>query len=130
MNNELQDRLRIFMEKEQMDQKEMAQLLKKPQSTISRYVGGQLKIPTSVLKELHIKKKLNFNWFYMGTGSMKVREHEKPTITTDLKEVKVTLAAYDARMNRMQTIIDQLVRDLYDSEGKRDTSGTHSSTQS
>lgn len=128
MNNELHDRLRIFMEKEQLDQKEMARMLNKPQSTISRYVGGQLRIPTAVLKELHIKKKLNFNWFYMGTGSMKVREHEKPTITTDIKEVKVTLAAYEARMNRMQTIIDQLVRYVYDSEAKVDTTGTQNST--
>lgn len=127
MDNALHDRLRIFMEKEQLDQKEMAKMLNKPQSTISRYVGGQLRIPTAVLKELHIKKKLNFNWFYMGTGSMKVREHEKPTITTDVKEVRVTLAAHEARMNGMQKTIDRLVRDLYDPEAKRDTSGTHNS---
>jgi transcriptional regulator with XRE-family HTH domain len=110
------ERLRIFMEKEGLDQEDLARLIKKNQPTISKYLTGTLRIPPKLILEMHFKYKLNFNWYYAGTGRRKVTELEKKTLLTETTELKGMIMQDTARIDKLEDTVAKLVRDLYSKE--------------
>ena len=120
-------RLRLFMEKEGMQQEELAALVRKSQPHISKYFSGVLKIPLEVVKTLHLHRDLNYTWFFHGTGNMKVHTKDKPTLLTDIRELNAMMGVVVASQETMRDLILKLSRDFYaDKNEKRDTTGTQS----
>lgn len=120
-------RLKLFMESEGMQQDELAALVRKTQPHISKYFSGVLKVPLSVVKILHLKRDLNYTWFFHGTGSKKVHEKDKPTLLTDIRELNAMIGVIVANQESMRDLINKLSRDFYASKNeKRDTTGTQS----
>lgn len=112
-NNERNNRLRLFIDREGISQIELAESLGKDPSAISKYCAGKLAIPHQVLKTLHLKYRLNFNWFFMGTGTMKVNEKEPRRITTDLTDILASIGLLIAAQEGTDKKLDRLVRDFY-----------------
>jgi transcriptional regulator with XRE-family HTH domain len=106
-------RLRLFMEREGITQDEMAELLDTNQSTVSKYLSGKLKIPLKVVKVLHLKKHLNYEWFFHGTGTVKKGVLEKRNIQTDLVDIHAGLGLMMASQDQMRDLLNKLVRDFY-----------------
>jgi hypothetical protein len=127
MKNQEAERLRMFMEKENISSDEMQTIADKPQSTISKYLNGHLRIPANVVKRLHFKYHLNFNWFYLGTGSMKVKALEKKDLVTDLTEMKADILQLSSKLLRAEETISKLVEDFYSFRNNTHTQQGHNS---
>ena len=113
MINQERERLRMFMDSENITQDDLAALIKKNQSHISKYLSGGLKIPSSLIRAMHFEYKLNFNWFYAGTGHRKLKELEKKTLLTDTTDLKVRIMQDAARIDKLEDTLVKLVRDFY-----------------
>lgn len=70
-----------------LSQKDLAEVLGVKQDLISRYENGAYTIPLDIVKQLYLKYKMSYVWFFHGIGKPKLDEISKATITTDLKEV-------------------------------------------
>ena len=110
-------RLQLFMDREDLSQKELGRIIGKPASTVNKYLKGKLIIPFQVVKTLHFKFRINFNWFYVGVGHMKLTEKDKDankkSLITDVSDIKVDQAQILARMESMEVKFNKLVRDFY-----------------
>lgn len=103
-------RLRYFMEKEKLTQADVAELFGKDQSRVSKYISGSLKIPLDLVKVLHSKCNLNYSWFFHGTGSIKIKEKEKPSLVTDIIELNAKYAALQHQVDGMRDTINFLLK--------------------
>jgi transcriptional regulator with XRE-family HTH domain len=127
MKNQEAERLRMFMEKENISSEELQNLTKKLQPTISKYLNGHLRIPAAVVKMLHFKYHLNFNWFYLGTGRMKVNVLDKRDLVTDITEMKADILLVTTKLQRAEETIAKLVQDLYAFRNEMHTQQGHTS---
>ena len=127
-------RLRLFIEREELTQYDLAEIVGKGQSTINKYLDGSVKIPLEVVKTLHIKLKLNYSWFFHGEGSMKLRTPEEKKILHNLVDIEAGVGALIAKQESMDETLRKLYRDFYahirnsmsPEEILRDTTGTQS----
>ncbi|WP_432714401.1 hypothetical protein [Pedobacter sp.] len=118
MINQEKERLRMFMELENIEQSDLVILSKKPQSTVSKWLSGDLKIPPTLIRDMHFKYKLNFNWYYAGTGRRKVSELDKKTLLTDTTDLKARILQDAARIDDLEKVVAKLVRDVYSLDKK------------
>ena len=70
-NNE-SERFRLFRKSENLTQKGMAEVLGKEQPTVQRYESGETFVPHDVIRLLNMKLGLSYNWFFNGSGPMKI----------------------------------------------------------
>jgi transcriptional regulator with XRE-family HTH domain len=106
-------RLKLFMEKEGIQQHELAAIVGKTQSHISKYISGVLKVPLEVIKILHLKLGLNYTWFFHGKGNMKINTEDKATLLTDIRELNAMIGTISANQESMRDILNRLVKDFY-----------------
>ncbi len=105
------NRLKLFIERENLTQNDVAVMLGKQQSQISKYISGALFIPLEVVKTLHIERNLNYSWFFHGTGPMKVKDKAKATLVTDIVDLNAKIGALEAQVNKLRGLVDILLKD-------------------
>lgn len=113
MINEEGKRLRLFIEREGISQRELAPIIKKDTAAISRYISGELKIPLNVVKTLHLVFHLNYTWFFHGVGTLKAKAVDKRNIMTDLTDIQAGLGVIMANQEEMREVMNKLIRDFY-----------------
>lgn len=116
-------RFRAFRKKIKMSQVELSEYLtkkkglkKSSQSDISKYELGDYSIPVEIVKAFYLDFKLSYEWFYHGVGTMIIKEPIKKTVTTDLKDILLTLDLIKNKLDKHDSVIKKLVRDVYDKE--------------
>lgn len=105
-------RFRIFRKANNLSQEEMADLLKCSQPQITKYETGANLIPIEVPKKLNSKLQLNYEWFYNGTGSMKVVA-KKPSLN-DTIELSSEVKRLTEELASLKSIVKGLVKAVYD----------------
>lgn len=106
-------RLRMFLEREDLSTYDLAEIIEKPQPTVSKYLTGDLKIPIAVVKTLHLKLRLNYNWFFHGVGTLKVKTDEEKKIIHNLLDIEAGVGGLIAKVENMDNFIKKMARDLY-----------------
>lgn len=106
-------RLQLFMEREGLTHQQLADEYEIDRSQITRYISGILKVPLELVKFLHIKYRINYSWFFHGTGTMKVKELEKRKITTDITDILASQSMILAAMESMREDLNRLAKDFY-----------------
>jgi transcriptional regulator with XRE-family HTH domain len=81
-------RLREFRKAEGLTQAQMGVVLGKDQATVQRYESGEFVISVDVVRILHEKLLLNFQWFFTGKGGRKIVP-EKTNLVTDVKSIEL-----------------------------------------
>lgn len=119
MQNEEGKRLKLFMDREGYNQQDIAKLTKRQQTTISRYISGDMKIPLEFLKTLHLKCNLNYQFIFHGTGTMKYKTAEKRNIMNDVTDMLAGLAIVMESQDQMRADMLKLHRELYDLKQKQ-----------
>ncbi|MBO9674457.1 MAG: hypothetical protein J7577_13500 [Sphingobacteriaceae bacterium] len=107
-------RFRFFCEKYSISAKELSTDLERDKSIISKWLFGKLKVPYDVLKHMHYKYHLNFNWYFLGTGPMKTPGLEKNTLVTDLGDLTATIKMLVAKQEAQDLLVKKLVKAIYD----------------
>lgn len=107
------DRLKLFIEREGITQKDLVELSGKDQAQVSRIINGKLKVPLALVKKLHIKYKLNYTWFFHGTSTVKVKEIEKRKLMNDVTDILATQSMLMQTIEQMRDTINKLAGDLY-----------------
>jgi hypothetical protein len=110
-------RLKQFMELIGLNQYELAPIVKKKQSDISRYITGDRKIPLSVVKILHMQFKMSYSWFFHGDLPMRVKELEQKRIISDLSDIMATISMMMASQDKMRDEMIKLHRIIADKTG-------------
>lgn len=105
-------RLRDFRESLKMNQSEFAEVLNTRQDTLSRYESGKLGIPFDIIRILHRKFKMNYQWFFDGVGPMKTTEVTRPSLITDLSALQVDFEIMKKAYNSQNLKIKALEREL------------------
>ncbi len=82
-------------------------------SHINKYINGGLLIPLDLLKILHRRWLLNYEWFFEGTGSLQVDQLNRRSINHDLTDILASVAVIESSMVQVRRDIKQLSRDLY-----------------
>lgn len=82
-------------------------------SIMSKYMNGITVIPTELVKYLHNKYKLSFNWFYSGIGNPVIKEAEKRTTMHVLTDIMVSVEALAAQQEAINSKVNKLIRDFY-----------------
>lgn len=93
--------LKKFLERENITQAEFAQMLDVKQPVISKYISGLLDVPLDVIKFLHRKYQMSYEWFFEGIGSMKVKEVDKKNLVSDLNDLRDTLSVLQHKVVKM-----------------------------
>ena len=106
-------RLKLFIEREGKSQKEFAELVSITEAKISRYINGQVKIPLSFVKKLHLMFGLNYAWFFHGIGPLKLKAVDKRNILTDLTDMQASLGVIMANQDSMRDLLNRLTREVY-----------------
>lgn len=106
-------RLRLFMEREGLTHLQLSNEYEIDRTQITRYISGYLKVPLDLVKFLHLKYRLNYSWFFHGTGTMKVKELEKRKITTDITDILAAQSMIMAAIESMRDDINKLAKDFY-----------------
>lgn len=107
------NRLKLFMEREGVTQPDIAAMLDVDRSQVSRYISGTQKVPLELVKALHIKYKLNYSWFFHGTGTMKIKELEQKKLMNDITDILATQGMLLATIESMRDTMNKMARDLY-----------------
>ena len=107
------ERLRVFRKAENLTMEELANILgKKNHTTVQRYESGKYNIPISVVKSLHEKLKMSYEWFYHGKGSRLYIE-EKSNLVRDIKTQETSQKILENRVESLERTVKRLVRDFY-----------------
>jgi transcriptional regulator with XRE-family HTH domain len=85
--SEQADRLRFFRDKEELTGKLLAQELGITPGTYSKYESGTITIPIDVIIHLRNKYQLNYEWFFDGRGTRKLKADDKSNIITDIAKI-------------------------------------------
>ncbi len=112
-------KLLLFMDKEKLSQQDLATLIHKNQSDVSRYLNGKLKIPLEVWKVLHLKYGLRYDWIFHTNGPMKNNSKEKPSLIKDINEMNAIVAALTASQERLRLDFNKLHADFYENKHKK-----------
>jgi transcriptional regulator with XRE-family HTH domain len=107
------ERLKLFMEREGITQKDLVELIGKDQSEVSRIINGKIKVPLALVKKLHLKYKLNYTWFFHGTSTVKVKEIEKRKLMNDVTDILATQSMLMQTVEQMRDTINKLAGDFY-----------------
>lgn len=112
-------RFKDFRQTIGLTQVELADALGVKQDVISRYESGKYTIPLDVVKQLYLKYKLSYTWFFHGYGKQRVDDVARATISTDLKEVllennilKEKIKVLEDRFERLDISIDKRISNL------------------
>lgn len=108
------ERFRFFCEKFDISVKELSTDLKRDKSIISKWMYGKLKVPYEVLKHMHFRYHLDFNWYFLGTGKMKVPQIEKRNLVTDVSDLTATINMLVAKQTAQDDLIRKLIKVVYD----------------
>ena len=85
-------------------------------SLMSKYMNGNTGVPIELVKFLHNKYKLSFNWFFSGVGNPVIKEAEKKTTMHVLTDILVSVEALAAQQNAIDNKVNKLIRDFYSKE--------------
>lgn len=85
-------------------------------SLMSKYMNGNTGVPIELIKFLHNKYKLSFNWFFSGVGNPVIKEAEKKTTMHVLTDILVSVEALAAQQNAIDNKVNKLIRDFYSKE--------------
>lgn len=102
-------RLQEFMKHVGLKQTDLAELLGTEQPTISKYINGSRKIPLDAVKTLHIKHKLNYNYFFHGTGPLKAGDAPQKLLQ-NMNDIIASLSIIMATVDKLRTEVDALKR--------------------
>lgn len=107
------ERFRVFRKAEGLSLEELAEILgKKNHSTISKYESGTYNIPIGVVKTMHMKLQMSYEWFFHGKGNRKYTA-EKTNLVTDIKSYENAQALISNRVDAIERTLNKLVRDFY-----------------
>lgn len=107
-----------LIEDEGYNQTTIGPVLGRSQGTINKYIQGNLRIPTDLVKELHLKFKMSLNWFYLGTGRMRVSDIEKKDLVTNIADLKLELAIMTNKLESNTQLMDKMYKDFYGEKAK------------
>jgi transcriptional regulator with XRE-family HTH domain len=82
-------------------------------SLMSHYMNGNAGVPIELIKYLHNKYKLSFNWFFSGVGNPVIKEAEKRTTMHVLTDIMVSVEALAAQQEAIDNKVNRLIRDFY-----------------
>lgn len=112
-------RFKDFRQTIGLTQIELAEALGIKQDVVSRYESGKYTIPLDIVKQLYLKYKLSYTWFFHGYGKKIVDEISRATIATDLKEVllennilKEKIKVLEDRFERLDSSIEKRLSNL------------------
>lgn len=98
--------LKTFRKSIKLSQKNLAAELKRPQSIISKYETGDLVIPYDVIKHMHLKYGMNYEWYFHSVPPMRLKPQEsKITLVKDI-------AAMSSNIKFLEEKTKQLEKDL------------------
>lgn len=106
-------RLRQFLEHIKLKSIDLAAELSIERSFISKYLNGALHIPISLIKHLHIKYNLSYQWFFNGVGRKQINVKEERTLITDMGNILASVGAMEAQIEMLNKKVMKLTRDLY-----------------
>ena len=95
-------RLKIFLERNNIKQIEVARLLDIPKSSMTRYLKGISQLPTEHALVLRDKYNLSLNWFYAGSGYMVSKKEDDRNLITDIAELRAHLEMANAKIKRLE----------------------------
>ena len=103
----------MVMEELNLFQEDIGVILGKDQSTISRYKSGAVKIPNEVLKTLHLKLKVNINWWYTGVKPIILGEIDKKNRVNEFYDIIVSQEMILAQLAEQGELLQKLTTDFY-----------------
>lgn len=112
--NEDYKRFGMFLETVGVTATELCHDTGRDKSIVSKWVNGKLKPPYSILKYLHKKYNLNFNWYFEGTGQPVLKTVDKRNLLTDVNDLVATIKMLTAKQQQQDKIIKELARKLFD----------------
>lgn len=98
-------RLKLFRKQKKLTQLQLADILKKEQTTISKYERGDLFIPPEDIKILRDSLGLSYEWFYNNEGSMDVDSKSDIIEQTVNEDLKSKLDQLELRIKKLESII-------------------------
>jgi len=106
-------RLRAFIDLLDIPKMEFAAAMDITPPMVTKYLDGTVKIPIELVKKMNTKYNLSFTWFFTGNGSKKAGTEEKK-LAHDFGFLIQSVASMEAMIERQNTKIDKLARDLYE----------------
>lgn len=82
-------------------------------SLMSKYMNGATGVPIDLVKYLHNKYKLSFNWFFSGVGNPVIKEAEKKTTMHVLTDMLVSVEALSSQIESINGKVNKLIKDFY-----------------
>lgn len=103
----------MVMEELNLSQEDMGRILGRQQSIISKYKSGALKIPAHVIKTLHLKLKVNINWWYADTKPIILGEIDKKNRVNEFYDIILSQSIILAQLDAQGELIQKLSADFY-----------------
>jgi len=103
-----------------LSQQELAEVLTKElntpfeQSKVSKYSRGIYAVPLEVLKVLHVKYQLSYEWFFHGTGRMLVREVKKQMLVTETAAIRNSYELLEKLVASLRADLNKVYKDFYE----------------
>lgn len=104
--------LRVFRKAENLTQDELAKILNKTQATIQKYESGEILVPSEIVKKLHEKLQMHYDWWYEKTGPRKSVSTKK-NLVRDINAMENDLALLNQKYNQLEALMKKLYRDFY-----------------
>jgi hypothetical protein len=119
MLNEEGKRLGMFIERVcKLSQRAFAEEVTTPEkpiraSDINKYIQGNAIIPSYLLKVMHRKWRLNYEWIFDGTGALQVDKLDQRKISHDLTDILASVSVIERMVIQLKRDQNQLARDFY-----------------
>ncbi len=98
-----------------INQRDLAKVLGKSQSTIAKYCSGDYYIPFEVVKLLHKKFKMSYDWYFDNKGSITIEPKElKKTLVSDVTDLRSTVRILEGKLKTLTRNFDSLHTEYHD----------------
>ena len=107
------ERLKFFRKAEGLSQTELGEALGCHQTQVFKYENGKNIIPLDVVKIIHAKFNMSYDWFYHGTGNPKAVKHEKKLVT-NISDMANNILILEQQIKVLKAEIRKIGSDFYE----------------
>jgi len=111
-------RFKEFLKKIEVKAIKMAEILNVQRGTVSKYIQGDVRIPSDTVVFLRKEYGLSFEFFYCGVRPIIVKDVKDKNLVTSTEELKMQLTLIANRLESYTSITDKLVKEVYSKASK------------
>jgi len=100
-----------FLKKIETKPINMAAILEVQRGTISKYISGEIRIPSDTVVFLHKEYKLSFDFHFCGIRPILVKDQKEKNLVTSTEELKMQVNLISKKLDGYVSKTDKLITD-------------------